>query len=157
MNKKIDVFEMYRTAREFSDCADFCLKQHDNTDGILFYVTPAAVNAAFACEIYLKLLLYLNNIDYKKIHTLKGLFNLLPENIKADVKYHTVMNFGQWRDSFGFELLDNISNVFNELRYIYERDWSKSGTMRIETGFLIAFRNALQEQFKGYYFYEVIK
>lgn len=152
MNKKIDVFAMYYTAREFSDCADFCLKQHDNTEGILFYVNPAAVNAAFACEIYLKLLLYLNNIDYKKIHTLKELFNLLPENIKADVKYNTVMNFGQWRDSFGFELLDNISNVFNELRYIYERDWSKNGTMRIETGFLIAFRNALQEQFKGYYF-----
>ena len=40
--------------------------------------TPTMVNAAFSCEVFLKAILNLFSIDYKKGHGLKYLYDLLP-------------------------------------------------------------------------------
>lgn len=147
MSKSIDAFSMYRTGCEFSDCADFAMKAQDVVPFHgLFYSVPAVVNSAFACEVFLKLLLEVEQIDIKKEHQLEKLFNQLPEQVKTDIQQSTMQKYGTWTDGFGFNLLHQISDAFVKWRYNYEHDFGKDGTIKIELGFLVAFRNALREK-----------
>lgn len=148
MKQKIDEIEMYRTGCEFSNCADLCYNMQIES----LCITPVIVNATFACEIFLKLLLRQNQIEYNRVHKLKDLFDILPDNIRENIKTTTIEKYGQWKNIWNIELLDNISNAFYEWRYNYEYDWSKSAVMKIETGFLIAFKDSLKEQFNDSYF-----
>lgn len=145
-NKLYECQQMFRHACAFSECADLALAKfrHDTAD-IEWYSTPAVVNSAFACEVYLKALLKYNDIPIKKEHKIKELYEMLPEEARDWIK-PTVMNqCGRWTDQWGYELLENISNAFIEWRYNYENDWSKSSIMHIEVCFLTAFRNTLRE------------
>lgn len=134
--------QMFRHACAFADCSDFALEKlpHGSID-IEWYSTPAIVNSAFACEVYLKALLRFYAIPVKKEHGLKEFFELLPEKTKQWIKQTVlIISGGKWTDSFGLDMLDSISNAFVEWRYVYE--YSK---MQIDIGFLAAFRNALRE------------
>ena len=85
-----DLVGMYLQAITFLDCACLC----NETSGLekgsarsIYLGTPVIVNCAFACEIFLKLLLEFNNVKYKKQHGLKELFDLFPEeyyNLQID-------------------------------------------------------------------------
>lgn len=143
MKQKIDGIEMYHTGCEFSNCADLCYNMQIESSCII----PVIVNAAFACEIFLKLLLRQNQIEYNRVHKLKDLFDILPDNIQKNIKTATIKKYGQWKNIWNIELLDNISNAFYEWRYNYEHDWLKSAVMKIEIGFLMAFKDSLKEQF----------
>ena len=144
--KNIDDFEMFRTGCEFADCADFCLKATSVPHPeFLFYASPAVVNAAFACEVFLKLLLYWNGIEEKKIHKLKDLFEKLPDDTQIILKNSVVSRYGSWKDVWGFDCLDNVTDAFVTWRYSYEYDWTKSAQMHVNLGFLIAFKDALKE------------
>ena len=143
MKQKIDEIEMYRTGCEFSNCADLCYNMQIESSCII----PVIVNAAFACEIFLKLLLRQNQIEYNRVHKLKDLFDILPDNIRKNIKTATIKKYGQWKNIWNIELLDNISNAFYEWRYNYEHDWLKSAVMKIEIGFVMAFKDSLKEQF----------
>ena len=155
-----DCREMFRHACAFAEVADMATEkfEHDTAD-ISWYTTPAAVNSAFACEVYLKSILKYKGIIYetvktdksgkkhkKSIHDLKKLFELLPEWEREWVKAAaTHNNAGQWYDVFGREILANISQAFTGWRYIYEVDFTKTCSVGIDSGFLTAFRNALRE------------
>ena len=63
-NKNLfDCQRMFRHACAFSDCADFALKEFrpDIVD-VAWYTTPAIVNSAFACEVFLKTLILFHGI-----------------------------------------------------------------------------------------------
>ena len=139
--------QMFRHACTFSDCADFAMEKYDlgKTD-VEWYTTPATVNSAFACEVFLKTLLLFYNIPAKKEHKLKELFEMLPENDKECIKRETVINYGgRWIDGFGLERLAYISDAFVKWRYNYEYVPGKRGSMQIDIGFLNAFRNTLRD------------
>ncbi len=139
--------QMFRHACAFSECADIAMERfkHETAD-IEWYTTPATVNSAFACEVYLKALLKYYGVNVAKKHELKELYEALPEKAKAWIKPTVINNYGgRWKNSFGFEYLDNISNAFEKWRYSYEHDWNKSCTMSIDLGFLTVFRNTLRE------------
>lgn len=139
MSKTVDILSMYRTGCEFSDCADFALKAQNAVPFHgLFYSVPAIVNSAFACEVFLKLLLEVEQIDIKKGHQLEKLFNQLPEQIKKDIQQSTMQKYGSWTDAFGLSRLHHISDAFVNWRYNYEHDLKKDGSMQIEIGFLIS-------------------
>lgn len=143
---KMDAFEMFRTGCNFSDCADLCLKEQDRApESNLAYITPAIVNAAFSCEVFLKLLLQHEGKDIHKIHKLNDLYAKLSEDIQMELKEKTILRYGKWSDIWGRPYLEQISNAFVEWRYSYEHDWTKSASMQIEVGFLIAFKNSLKE------------
>lgn len=142
----IDEFEMFRVGCGFSGCANLCLaEQEKQNPQFLRYTTPAVVNAALACEVFLKLLLHFSRINFKKIHHLYDLFENLPVDIKQEVKGRTINRYGKWENIWGKEYLFQISKAFSEWRYIYEHDWSESSVKKIEIGFLLAFRDSLQE------------
>jgi hypothetical protein len=134
--------EMFRHACAFSDCADFALQvvcQDKTVTGC--NPTPAVVNSAFACEVYLKALLKYYDIPVKKEHRLKELYELLPEKAREWIKLTVTNYYGQWSDWLGRELLENISNAFTDWRYSYESD----RLMSIYHGFLTTFRDTLRE------------
>ena len=141
----VDIAEMYYTACKFSDCADFCMKEQEERETFqYFYTDPAIVNAAFSCEVFLKLLLHLDQIDCQKIHKLKQLFEMLPPEMMEIVKYQTTQKCGYWKDVWDQEILSQVSDAFEKWRYIYEIDRTKGGSIHFDIGFLLAFRDALR-------------
>lgn len=139
--------QMFRHACAFSDCADFAMKEYDpGITNVEWYTTPAIVNSAFACEVFLKALLIYHNIAVKKAHKLKELYELLPAEDKARIKQDTLIECPiGWNDGFGLERLEQISDAFVKWRYNYEIVSGKTGSMQIDIGFLNAFRNALRD------------
>jgi hypothetical protein len=81
--KKAQLF--YDQGIRFMHCAERSMGEK-NDDGSISIIggkyetlsSPTMVNTAFACELFLKSILILNNIDYRKIHGLKPLYDLLP-------------------------------------------------------------------------------
>ena len=142
-----DCQQMFRHACAFAEVADMAeAKFCHGTADIEWYSTPATVNSAFACEVFLKALLNYHDIPLKRQHKIKELYELLPDKLKAVVKQTTIANYGgMWEDAFGHELLDNISDAFVDWRYSYEIVGTKRASMQINIGFLTDFRNALRE------------
>ncbi|WP_414150958.1 HEPN domain-containing protein [Acetobacterium carbinolicum] len=111
---------------------------HENADefyigaGIIFrdsfqLIQVVSVNMAFACELYIKSMLYNYDIDFGKTHRILALYKLLPEDCQNKIK--NTVQF-QYARGDNFELvLEEISDAFVFLRYAHERktivtDWS---------------------------------
>ena len=152
MTAKMDAFEMFRTGCNFSNCADLCLKEQACVpeSNNLSYIIPAIVNAAFSCEIFIKLLLQHEGEDIHRIHKLNDLYAKLSQDTQVELKKKTIFRYGKWSDIWGRPYLEQISNAFVEWRYSYEHDWTKSASMQIETGFLVAFKDSLKELSSGF-------
>ena len=145
-DKIFDCQQMFRHACAFSDCADFAMREFDPKKiNVEWYTTPATVNSAFACEVYLKALLLYCDIPIERQHKLKELFELLPDKTKKWIKLTVLNSYGAWKDAFGFDLLDGISDAFVKWRYNYEYVPQKTCSLNNNVSFLAAFRNALRE------------
>ena len=145
--KLFDCQQMFRHACAFAECADMAMKKfrHDTAD-IEWYTEPATVNSAFACEVYLKALLLFHDVPLKKEHKIEKLFDMLPYDPKDYVKQTTMIYYGgMWKDAFGRELVESISDAFVDWRYSYETVGTKRASLQINIGFLTAFRNSLRE------------
>lgn len=149
-----DFIGMYLQAITFLDCACLCnetVRLDKGSARSIYLGTAVIVNCAFACEIFLKLLLEFNNVKYKKQHGLKELFDLLPEELRVKINRHLLQNYGTLKDSNGFEFLQLYSNAFTEWRYSYEKF-----NLRIERNFLFLFCKILKKEseerlgWKGY-------
>ena len=100
-------------ANSFFDVATRCLP--------LLYRSSEAVftNIAFACELYLKALLYFEKTDAKHTHDLSALFHLLPlEYQQRIIQTHPCTNIP--RENFELDLKE-IGKAFSVLRYSFER------------------------------------
>lgn len=110
----------FRNADEFYIGAGLIFKES------LQLIQVVSVNLAFACELYLKAILYELNIDFGKTHRISDLYKLLP--IQYQEKVRENVHF-QYRQENHFELvLEEISDAFVFLRYAHERkiivsDW----------------------------------
>lgn len=149
-----DLVGMYLQAITFLDCAYLCNETAGSEKGrarSIYLGTPVIVNCAFACEIFLKLLLALQNTEYKKCHGLKDLFDLLSKETKEKINSCLLQNYGTLKDVNGFELLQMYSNAFTEWRYSYEYY-----NLQIDQTFLFVFCEILKKEcedklgWKGY-------
>lgn len=80
---------------------------------------PFVVNNSFACELYLKLILLENNIDFKNLkgrngHNLWKLYNKAKSILKNDLD--EISSFKEYECK-----IKNISEAFIKWRYIYEK------------------------------------
>ena len=93
---------------------------------------PFVVNAAFACEMYLKMMLRLHD-KQKNTHNLIALFKLLPNKLKDQINKITKQKEGDFRlESHLFkDQLKTISNAFVDWRYIYEQEEASININRI--------------------------
>ena len=149
-----DLVGMYLQAITFLDCACLCNETAGLEKGSarsIYLGTPVIVNCAFACEIFLKLLLALQNTEYKKCHGLKELFDRLSKGTKEKINNYLLQNYGTLKDVNGFELLQMYSNAFTEWRYSYEYY-----NLQIDQTFLFVFCEILKKEcedklgWKGY-------
>lgn len=89
-------------------------------------VFPFVVNKAFACEVYLKLLLIESNYDLKKLkrgekHNIFKLYEKNNSNLKEYIENEFLI-FGESANKEYVEKeIKDISNVFIQWRYIYEK------------------------------------
>ena len=140
-DKLLDCREMFRHACDFFLCADLCKSSWKKDNEVIRQrVVPEAVNLAFSCEIFLKTLLFFNDVKYKRKHKLEDLFNELPQKYKTEIENRCLLEYGALHDSFGFSLLSNISDAFEKWRYCYEYN-----NLQLRIGFLYIFANALRD------------
>ena len=77
------------------------------------------MNISFACELYMKSLLFHEQISCGKIHDLSELYSMLPSKIKKEIKeIHPCRNSN--KDRFELELKE-LKKAFIVFRYAYER------------------------------------
>ena len=112
---------------------------------------PFVVNKAFACEVYLKLILIENNFDLKKMknHELHNLFKLYQNTdnkFKSDLINFFKNKYGNKIDELRFEEeIKKISKVFIKWRYIYEQAGKNP---IVNYGFLNSFCDVLDDYTK---------
>ena len=91
-------------------------------DKIISKQSPFIVNKSFACEVYLKLILLENNIDFKDLkgingHKLWKLYSKTKSSFKKELQEYMIPK--------GFNNIDekikNISEAFINWRYIYQK------------------------------------
>lgn len=85
-----------------------------------YYISPFTVNAAFACEVYLKYLYYKQyGTAIKEQHHLLVLYGLLCEETQLQLK----SEYKNWTSILSLEeCLQLHSKAFVNWRYIYEDD-----------------------------------
>lgn len=102
-------------------------------------------NRAFACEIYIKAILYHRHVPIPKKdsngkdfdrHSLASLFSLLSDEIKETVYSH----YHELSESGFFDRILLIANTFEEMRYAYEYR-----SLKTEIVFLESFTKYLKE------------
>lgn len=138
---------MYLTARQFKNAIDknemFLIPAKKNNveentvlvlggtftltargNKIMTRILPFLVNKSFACEVYLKLILLEENVNFNILlknyekHNLFKLYNLT--NVKEDCKNYLKNYDKKLSDDYINDEIKKISNVFMEWRYIYE-------------------------------------
>lgn len=82
---------------------------------------PAVVNAAFSCELYLKCI-----IDKKvREHDLKILFQSLDRSLQEIIADDIDKKLKGYNKSYGFNMcLERAANVFEDWRYMHEKDYT---------------------------------
>lgn len=136
--------DMFLQGCAFEKCGSLCLPKVNGTEAV-YLSHPVIVNYAFACEVYLKVLIYYSG-EIIGGHKLADLFEKLPENEKKAVRQKVIMKCGQWNDAFGAPLIEQISDAFVDWRYSYEIDSQKSNNHIANIGFLVAFCETLHEK-----------
>ena len=134
---------MFDHANGFYLCAELCEKAFDSkTLRWDLYSTPSSVNLAFACEIYLKTLLFcIDNEKPIKQHRLNDLIALLPEDVKDSIMQSVYMKFPLEKNAWGESYLNLVSDTFTEWRYSYEKY-----QLSCEIGYLRALADSLKEE-----------
>lgn len=131
--------KMIAIANDFLEVAKRCSFPKENiTKDNLPLLVPEFVNRAFACELYLKAIAALRNIDTGRKHELDDLFYLLNDEDKRNI-------YDTWRECAGENIIDvdyikkmfidnlkSIRNVFKRFRYAHE--WS-GGTISISSSY----------------------
>lgn len=109
-------------------------------------IMPYIVNKSFACEVYLKLILILFNVDVsdlkaKEKHNLYNLYKKMPNDFKsAFFKSYFKESDSEVSEAFLEEEIKKVSNAFIGWRYVYETIENGSS---INSGFLIWFCDKL--------------
>lgn len=104
-------------------------------------MAPIGSTAAFACELYLKALLFEKNIEEKNCHKLRDLHRKLPNNIADEIEKATMrITHATTIAANTFDgHLEDISNAFVDLRYLHEIE-----KYTLYQDFLFCYMNALK-------------
>lgn len=77
---------------------------------------PCVVNLSFACELYLKAMIFWDSGTILKKHKLDEVFFILPETIRSQIE----LSYARGNDGDLNKLLQECSNAFIDWRYAYE-------------------------------------
>lgn len=138
-NKKTDRIELsiksFGIANRYLSAAKML-----NDKNILYYLPVILTNVSFACELYLKAMLFGYNIDFGNTHGLNDLFKLLPDGLQNYISQNiSIKN----REKEFHLCLAEQNNAFVIYRYINEAKCITANPV-----FLFAFAHILQFSYK---------
>ena len=109
----------------FQEIAEKCLKQA--RDPFLFdCINVLTVNAAFACEVYLKAICIVERGEFYIGHFLRDQFDMISNTAQESIKADFKMNM----ENTSFEeALRLNSDAFDEWRYSFEENPGKKGAI----------------------------
>lgn len=145
VKKRIILNRMFEHACAFSDCAELCEKETSFIKHRLkSHTVSGIVNSAFACEIYIKMLLvyYGTPIRSVKEHDLSKLWEMLKRK-KPNITQRIEKKMSEWynfRESNFDVILSRVADSFEKWRYVYELQKAA-----IDINFLKGFRILLRE------------
>lgn len=126
---------MFKQACAFAECGKHCEIEPLNSNMRKGnFVIAGMVNSVFACEIFLKTILYYYTVSHHKGHELDKLWKKLKEkspNIANEIS-NAVASFYPTAQSNIIERIlkiENISITFKHWRYIYEDEPLNSATV----------------------------
>lgn len=113
----------FDSANAFYECALRCAEPIPDPFDPSMMVAPASpmiASIAFASELYMKAFLIAEGYKVPRVHRLDRLYNSLPKNLKQKIRkrYSQIAAVGSL--SMAQHLVE-ISNAFEEWRYIFER------------------------------------
>ena len=134
---------LYQNGVDFLRAAERCLGMDDNgkvtiVDNGVFrtLAAPAVVNAAFACEMFLKSLINKSGKAYptgRKGHDLKYLYELLPETVQNFLHKSFDNNCEDTEKRF-VNFLETHSNDFVDVRYyVAHEGWQGMSPIMVYT------------------------
>jgi hypothetical protein len=103
----------YESARKYYRAASILAKADSRLMSVI------CVNYAFACELFLKAILYKHNITPERVHSLSDLFAMLPDRIQREIKAKAVFQYESPEDFDA--ILKFNSNAFGFIRYAHEK------------------------------------
>lgn len=119
--KLIDIF---KDANCFYECAQMALGAKEgksinivNDLRSLMLKAPFCVNIAFACELYLKMIMLKDGIEIPHIHKLGKLYNHLPQKRQEELRI--LFNISE---PVFLSLLKASSDLFEKYRYGFENN-----------------------------------
>lgn len=126
----IKPLRVFKSACGFRKAAKLLKEPYKNGEDDLLF--PLATNLAFAAELFMKCLLYLEAVSVRKQHPLKTLFRSLSKKHQGHIeklfleevrKKPHIPKIEAIELSFKFEIdkvLEATNNAFEEWRYIFE-------------------------------------
>jgi len=143
-NKELS-YRIFLQARRFEDSAELLFKS-ENFDPNKHCI-PAWVMAAFGLELHLKSILQFERGTIKKTHSIKDIFNELTDesktkirvNFKEDTLRNPPPNIKEIEKQSGAKITDDFDSVLNDIsslfvdfRYIFEQKNEAKSFMYIE-------------------------
>ncbi|MCR1909470.1 hypothetical protein [Flavonifractor plautii] len=111
--EQYDPKAIWFNANLFLKAAERCGSEGDGHDWL---AVPEIVNRAFACELFMKCIVLIQETEQPAhTHNLKELFNLLLPNIQSEIR----ANLSSLCEDFDLRLAE-ISDLFEECRYVFE-------------------------------------
>lgn len=135
-NQYRKAYRTYLSAKGFLSAADV-VRQVGKRDGLklfTYYAYPLSVNAAFACELFIKALLSLEGTEYGRLHCLSDLFSELSHNTKTRVEKELAKSGS--KDTVE-ELVKTYNNAFVEWRYPFDPENETKALTMVWSDFLV--------------------
>lgn len=110
---------LLRSADGFLQTGKTLYTAQKNTISFLaYYISPYAVNCAFACELYLKYLYAVEHSgEVRRGHLLNELFALLSQELKSQI----TAEYAKWTSLLPIDECLKVHNrVFEDFRYLHE-------------------------------------
>lgn len=142
MNNKIkidniaEIKQMLQNALSFYLGAKRCMEVKILPNGgIQVLLPPYLVNLSFSCEVFIKILLKIYDVECKKEHNIEKLFCKLPTQMQRQIT-----NYLNKYENFEIEL-KNIGDIFTKMRYYHEK-----GELLYNMGFLNSLTDILKNE-----------
>lgn len=144
---KFKLDKMLRNADDFYEAAKRCsFPKGEVTNNNWPLLIPEFVNLWFACELYLKTIALLENIEVGKIHKLHDIYLKIGDDIQNSIYKlwltidgNDIIDHDYYRKMFD-DNLGGISDYF--IKFRYEHEWG--GSLVGGDGFLLQFTNVLR-------------
>lgn len=103
------------------------IDKNQGNEDIIMMTIPDIIICAFTCELYLKAMLYKENIKFGHTHKLNDLFYLLDKETQKFIEEDTITGLKHYAPNENYCFKDSLEkngNAFIDTRYFYENGLS---------------------------------